>query len=539
MRKSAKRFLSMILALTMFCSCMVVTNISTVFAADTVTYTWDFTDSEYYSATINANTSVISDQKETTAIFTAIGKLSYQDSVISGTQVAKTELSATSNNSYSSSSDYNAVSIAVPSGSSAVLNIQLASGSAGKTFYINDGSGNTVKTVTCSTRNIIYDSGNISLSCGTTYYLNTSEYKAYIGKVTLAVTSSTDPSVSISAADTTIAPAGTTTVTATTQNAGSATVSYTSSDTSIATVDAEGTVTGIAKGIATITATITVSDKDYTDSVDIEVKNDGEASIVTSTGTISLLDSALNITTDKTAVTADTVISDYFTVVGDGVVGRVNSNSVFYALELLQNAANSIQFTTSKAFDVTVSCASTGSSNASLINIKDSNGPVTIMQAALTSGNTTNFTVTLPAGTYDIYNPGSSRTTRVSSVTFAEASEVTTADTVVETIGDSTYVFFAVPESALANASFDVNVNGTLVTGSTGDTVYTGVTISGATYEGTDDTKTSDDTNAMDENYSPAALGIDSDYVVGYKIADTSTVYEASYYTLTYTAVEE
>ncbi len=56
-----------------------------------------------------------------------------------------------------------------------------------------------------------------------------------------------------------------------TTNAGDATVAYSSSAEGTATVDNKGVVTGVAAGKATITATITVDGKDYTDTIEITV----------------------------------------------------------------------------------------------------------------------------------------------------------------------------------------------------------------------------------------------------------------------------
>lgn len=69
-----------------------------------------------------------------------------------------------------------------------------------------------------------------------------------------------------------IAPAGTTTLTATVVPAGS-TVTWTTSKASVATVSS-GTVTGVADGTATITATITVDGYSYSDSCVVTVETE-------------------------------------------------------------------------------------------------------------------------------------------------------------------------------------------------------------------------------------------------------------------------
>lgn len=71
-----------------------------------------------------------------------------------------------------------------------------------------------------------------------------------------------DYSISLNKSSTTIAVAGTETLTATTTPAGK-TVTWTSSDEDIATVTSGGVVTGVASGTAIITGTITVGGQDY------------------------------------------------------------------------------------------------------------------------------------------------------------------------------------------------------------------------------------------------------------------------------------
>ena len=74
----------------------------------------------------------------------------------------------------------------------------------------------------------------------------------------------TVPSVTLSDETLTLAPEGTDTLIATTVPEG-ATVTFTSSDETVATVDEDGEVTGVAEGEATITATIVVGGRVYSD----------------------------------------------------------------------------------------------------------------------------------------------------------------------------------------------------------------------------------------------------------------------------------
>ena len=70
-----------------------------------------------------------------------------------------------------------------------------------------------------------------------------------------------------------VAIGSTTKLTNTKKNSSRAKITYTSSDDSIATVAADGTVTGVKAGKATITAKITVGKDSATATKDVEVKN--------------------------------------------------------------------------------------------------------------------------------------------------------------------------------------------------------------------------------------------------------------------------
>ena len=73
--------------------------------------------------------------------------------------------------------------------------------------------------------------------------------------------------------DSVVAVGSTTKLTNTKKNSSRAKITYTSSDDSIATVAADGTVTGVKAGKATITAKITVGKDSATTTKDVEVKN--------------------------------------------------------------------------------------------------------------------------------------------------------------------------------------------------------------------------------------------------------------------------
>lgn len=80
----------------------------------------------------------------------------------------------------------------------------------------------------------------------------------------------TVPSVTLSDETLTLAPEGTDTLIATTVPEG-ATVTFVSSDETVATVDEDGEVTGVAEGEATITATIVVGGRVYSDTCVVTV----------------------------------------------------------------------------------------------------------------------------------------------------------------------------------------------------------------------------------------------------------------------------
>ena len=73
--------------------------------------------------------------------------------------------------------------------------------------------------------------------------------------------------------DSVVAIGSTTKLTTTKKNSSRAKITYTSSDDSIATVAADGTVTGVKAGKATITAKITVGKDSAETTKDVEVKN--------------------------------------------------------------------------------------------------------------------------------------------------------------------------------------------------------------------------------------------------------------------------
>jgi len=137
-------------------------------------------------------------------------------------------------------------------------------------------------------------------------------------------------------------------------------------------------------------------------------------------------------------VTVGTVYGDdnYFTVVGTASAKRANSTT--FALELSQGATNGLEFTSTGATSVSVSCSSTGSSNNSAIGlVKSSDGsavteghatPITTVYG--TAASTLTYT-NLPIGKYKIVSPvdtNNLRGVRVLSVTVTDLQASASAD---------------------------------------------------------------------------------------------------------------
>ena len=151
-------------------------------AAETVTYKWDFTSTTYFTAVYDAGSSIKSNLKEKDAILKNPGAtLSIADGKVtrdgSSVRVAKTE-----------SQSATAVSLSVPQAESATLSIELCTGSTGKAVHIKaDGAASPVLTASDYSKNVLKEY-TVSLEGGKTYYLDSTAYKVYIGKVELTLT---------------------------------------------------------------------------------------------------------------------------------------------------------------------------------------------------------------------------------------------------------------------------------------------------------------------------------------------------------------
>ena len=128
---------------------------------------------------------------------------------------------------------------------------------------------------------------------------------------------------------------------------------------------------------------------------------------------------------DKDAIADGTIYADYFTVVGKVTVRWTESKGV-YAIELDKKSNGALQFTVAGKSTITVSFASTGSSNLSLIGLVDAEGnfinPTEGVEEVTGTGFIT-VTYTVGEGTYKVVNPSSDRNTRVESVVVAPAVE--------------------------------------------------------------------------------------------------------------------
>ncbi|MGN1116682.1 MAG: S-layer homology domain-containing protein [Candidatus Ornithomonoglobus sp.] len=145
-------------------------------SAQSTTYTWDFTDPAYFSETIEAGSDIISDQGETTVIMSNPGAKFNCNTSSADKQVVKAEATVA-----------DAMKLVVPEGDSAVLSIELTAGSSGRVLAIVDSAGNIVLTASDYTKNVL-KTYTCDLTCGETYYLDSTAYKPYIGKVQLTVT---------------------------------------------------------------------------------------------------------------------------------------------------------------------------------------------------------------------------------------------------------------------------------------------------------------------------------------------------------------
>ena len=170
------KFTAFVTAVTLVIS--LFAGFSIVAEAKTTTYTWDFTDSSYFTSAYNAGSVIKSDKNEEVAILQNPGaKLSTQNNKLAGyAVVAKAEATAT-----------NAITITVPEGTSATISMQLTAGSSGQPSVLRDSSGAAVLTSEGYTKNTFGEAYTAELTCGETYSLDTTAGKPYIGKVVLTV----------------------------------------------------------------------------------------------------------------------------------------------------------------------------------------------------------------------------------------------------------------------------------------------------------------------------------------------------------------
>lgn len=150
--------------------------------------------------------------------------------------------------------------VTVRNAADAVVEYVFDSADTGKASVVTDASGKTA-TVTGTQAGTVKVTAKIRVS--------ETDYTSEAVEITVV-----DPTVTVSAKTSDRVVVGRTIELASeTTNAGDASVAYTSSDDSTATVSDAGVVTGVKAGTATITAKITIGDKDYIDTIDVTVVN--------------------------------------------------------------------------------------------------------------------------------------------------------------------------------------------------------------------------------------------------------------------------
>ena len=157
------------------------------------------------------------------------------------------------------------------------------------------------------------------------------------------------------------------------------------------------------------------------------------AADISEAGTYSLID-GVTAENDKDTVAAGFVYAGHLTEAntGTGSMKRKNDNGV-YSIEIQKKGGSSIKFTTTETFEVTVPFTSTSGTNESDLAIKNASGADVsdvVTHKGSTISEASNVTVTLEPGTYYIYSPGNSDSTkgrgaRLYSVTFAAVSDIT------------------------------------------------------------------------------------------------------------------
>ena len=192
---------------------------------------------------------------------------------------------------------------------------------------------NTIKTVTWTSNNTtvatVSSTGVVTaLSAGLASIIVTSTVDTTVfGKIDIIVSATQTPTLSLSISNSNINVGSTAQITATVTNTSNTSVTYSSSNTGVATVDANGKVTGVAAGTATITGKLVV-DNSITSSVTVTVAASTPTVSVSPTTTTIYIGSTQQLTatvtnTSNTSVTWSSSNTGVATVSSSGVVSAV------------------------------------------------------------------------------------------------------------------------------------------------------------------------------------------------------------------------
>ncbi|MCD7778429.1 MAG: hypothetical protein LUH47_08000 [Clostridiales bacterium] len=441
MNKKFKRALSSILAFVMVISVLTVMNVSNVFAAS---YTYKPSSASSYDkdATIYTVTDVLT--------ITAAGDLKGECIDADNDEYVLYTTNSGTNEGYTEGTDSNGkslrVALAMTPEEDGELTVQCKVGSTG--------SSKTVDICTYDSENTVYKVVNthtaegddyydltVDAAAGTTYYFEGSGTNSYIYSVSFT---SATTSISLDVDDSIeLAPGATQDVNATIKYDDTGLLSaddivWTSNNTNVTVSPAAGastTITVSSEATDGEEATITATLDELEASITVTVNSGAAKSVSSAIGAAGLV---TNLSADySSSIPVDTVFSNYFTTGGAAITIKTSGGNTF--LELAKNSGSTVKFTTTKAFDVVVKFASTGSDKDSSINIKNSSG--TAVADAQTVNGTTPITYTfasLPAGEYYIYNPGTDRATRLLEVSFYDPAAVD-YDAKTITVGDTIY----------------------------------------------------------------------------------------------------
>ncbi|MCD7855010.1 MAG: hypothetical protein LUG66_05280 [Clostridiales bacterium] len=561
MNKKFKRALSSILAFILVVSTLTVMNVSSVFAADTYTFTpstslystdddgnnyiasgttLTFTNgSDYITATTGPKASQVSTDSNYSFTSSPTAVIAFRASGTISSQV-------TSYADYVNSSVYYTYAVLNPkvtgtltaeigiNASSSSRTVRLfdntdvkevvnwSTGANGKKVYTIGGTASQFDSISNKNDYTLADTstGTLTLTANHQYILYMTGTAAQLGQMTFTP-ASTDPDITVDTTSVNIAVGSSSdTITASTANAGDAEISWESANPDVAAVSASTgssvTITGVAAGETTVTASITVDEKEYTANVAVTVYE------VTIDDTTALTATAPTYTGDYTTITTNedgsvTYSYNFAALAQDAIdadlnpaaytdddgneVKAVNSNFTLSngvltggtyddldgdCLYMLSTVENNLQVVGgSDIAEVKFANAATGltfaignNCTASIAITKGTSGGTAVL-----TNTDSNEVVTSSLTSLDSLESGNYSITRSSSL-FITKLEITVSAVEEETT-DYFYAYFTADEvSDSNNLSFSLyDSEGNLVTGTDGksefDTVYTGVDTDG------------------------------------------------------------